>query len=442
MAKDVVLVLKKFGIIADDFTGANDSGVQLAKKGLTASVMLDFTEKGIQSNPDVLIVDTDSRAKTQEEAYEAVKKAASLLFEQGYSHIYKKVDSTLRGNIPVELAALETVYHPDIIVVAPAFPKMNRTTVSGHHYVNGELITKTEFGMDPKTPVTESYLPAMLKQHAGKDAALLDLELLRGEKAAILDFIENAISEGKSWIVCDSEREEDLQTIAEIFASLQKKIIWTGSGALVEYLPDALKLTSQSEAGYNEVNVDKTLTISGSLSKVTKKQLSNIRALDQSYFVEINPVQLVNNTIEIEKIISGIHKNYEKNHIVVFVDSSDQNRQAAREAGEALDLSGKQIGERIAKGLGQIANELVTDFPEMNGLILTGGDIAKAACLALGIQEMELHSEVEPGLPFGRLCSKEKSYWAVTKAGGFGSEQSLVNAIHYMTRKVECNESN
>ncbi|WP_110063523.1 four-carbon acid sugar kinase family protein [Cytobacillus oceanisediminis] len=435
-------MLKKIGIIADDFTGANDSGVQLAKKGLTATVMLDFTKRNIQSNPDVLIVDTDSRAKTQEEAYEAVEEAASLLFEQGYGHVYKKVDSTLRGNIPAELAALEKVYNPDIIVIAPAFPKMKRTTVSGHHYVNGELITETEFGKDPKTPVTESYLPDMLKKHAGQDPALLDLELLRGEKAPILDFIENALSAGKSWIVCDGEREEDLQLIAEIFTSLQKRIIWTGSGALVEYLPDALKLTSQSEGRHDGFNVEKTLTISGSLSQVTKKQLLQIRSLEQSYFAEIDSVQLVNNTIDIETIISGIRKNDDKKHIVVYVDSSDQNRQAARQAGEALGLSIKQVGERIAKGLGQIANELVTDFPEMNGLILTGGDIAKAACLALGIQEMELHSEVEAGLPFGRLSSKEKNYWAVTKAGGFGNEQSLVNAIHYMTRKVEYYESN
>ncbi len=442
MAKDVVLVFEKFGIIADDLTGANDSGVQLAKKGLTATVVMEITWKNIQSDPDVLIVDTDSRAKTQEEAYEAVEKAASLLFEKGYGHVYKKVDSTLRGNIPAELAALDKVYRPDIVVIAPAFPKMNRTTVSGHHYVNGKLITETEFGRDPKTPVTESYLPNMLKKYAGMDIALLDLDLIRGEKADILEFIERAVSSGKTWIVCDSEREEDLQVIAEIFSSLQKKIFWTGSGALVEYLPDALNLRSHNENEHEDINIQKTLTISGSLSQVTKKQLSQIRELDQSYFAEINPVQLVNQSIDLEEVIEEIGQNQDNSHFVVYVDSSDQNRDAARIAGEAIGLSGKQIGERIAMGLGQIANRLVNKFPELNGLILTGGDIAKAACSELGIHEMELHTEIEPGLPFGRLRSKDKSYWAVTKAGGFGNEQSLVNAIHYMTRKVECNESN
>lgn len=435
-------MFEKFGIIADDLTGANDSGVQLAKKGLTATVMMDYTGKNIQSDPDVLIVDTDSRAKTQEDAYKAVEKAASLLFEKGYAHVYKKVDSTLRGNIAAELAALEEVYRPEIIVIAPAFPKMNRTTVSGHHYVNGKLITETEFGRDPKTPVTESFLPRLLNKNAGKDIALLDLELIRGEKADILEFIERAVAAGKTWIVCDSEREEDLQVIAESFTSVQKKTIWTGSGALVEYLPDALKLRSHHENDHEENNIRKTLTVSGSLSQVTKKQLTRIRELDQSYFAEINPVQLVNQTVDLEEVIEEIGQNQDNSHFVVYVDSSDQNRDAARIAGEAIGLSGKQIGERIAMGLGQIANRLVNKFPELDGLILTGGDIAKAACSELGIQEMELHTEIEPGLPFGRLRSKERSYWAVTKAGGFGNEQSLANAIHYMTRKVECNESN
>ncbi len=442
MVKDVVLVSEKFGIIADDLTGANDSGVQLAKKGLTATVMMDLTGKNIQSDPDVLIVDTDSRAKTQEEAYEAVEKAASLLFEKGYAHVYKKVDSTLRGNISAELAALEKVYQPEIVVIAPAFPKMNRTTVSGHHYVNGELITETEFGRDPKTPVTESFLPHMLKKDAGMDIALLDLALIRGDKAKLLKFIEEVLAAGKNWIVCDSEREEDLQVIAEIFTSLQKKTVWTGSGALVEYLPQALKLKSHNENAHEENNIRKTLTVSGSLSQVTRKQLSRIRGLDQSYFAEINPIQLVDQSIDFEEVIEKIGQNQDNTHFVVYVDSSDQNRDAARIAGEALGLSGNEIGERIAMGLGQIANRLVNKFPKLDGLILTGGDIAKAACSELGIQEMELYAEIEPGLPFGRLRSRKKGYWAVTKAGGFGNEQSLVNAIHYMTRKVECNESN
>ena len=96
---------QKIGIIADDLTGASDSGVQLAKQGFKSTVLIDINDS-IQTNSDVLVIDTDSRAKPKEAAYKAALRAASLLSTQGYSHIYKKIDSTLRGNITTELDAL------------------------------------------------------------------------------------------------------------------------------------------------------------------------------------------------------------------------------------------------------------------------------------------------------------------------------------------------
>jgi D-threonate/D-erythronate kinase len=45
--------------------------------------------------------------------------------------MYKKVDSTLRGNVAAELAAIERELRPSRVVVAPAFPALGRTTVDG-----------------------------------------------------------------------------------------------------------------------------------------------------------------------------------------------------------------------------------------------------------------------------------------------------------------------
>lgn len=434
------MMAKKLGIIADDLTGANDSGVQLAKKGLTATVVLDFTQKAVTSKPDVLIIDTDSRAKTRKEAYEAVVQAASLLSKKGYRHVYKKVDSTLRGNIAAELAALEKVYQPDITVIAPAFPKLKRTTVSGRHYVGGELITETEFSRDPKTPVTESYLPDLMADKE-KETVLIDLSMLRGPSDIRRRLIEEALAGGQTRFVCDAATEADLQTIATVFAGLEKKAVWVGSGGLAEYLPEALKLVSDRHVHDQEMNIQKTLIVSGSLSEVTKKQLSAIEKLEDAFLLEIDPVQLVKNNPDWNGIMEQAAAHFNKQHFVIYVDSSAHQRTAAKKAGDEMGYSEKQVGAAIARGLGEIAQRLVQTFPEINGLVLTGGDIAKAVCSVLGIHEMELYAEVEPGLPFGRLQGQGKHYWAVTKAGGFGNEQSLVNALHYMSREVEFNES-
>ncbi|UOR11513.1 four-carbon acid sugar kinase family protein [Halobacillus amylolyticus] len=114
----------KFGIIADDLTGANDSGVQLTEKGLETSVFFRIPGQD-QKLDETIVIDTDSRALSRDQAYQTTKKSAQFLFETGYQHIYKKMDSTLRGYIGVELQAMKEIFNPVFLVVAPAFPLMD-----------------------------------------------------------------------------------------------------------------------------------------------------------------------------------------------------------------------------------------------------------------------------------------------------------------------------
>lgn len=432
---------KKIGMIADDLTGANDAGVQLAKKGLSSTVVFDYRKKNIQTNSDVLIVDTDSRAESEAEAYEAVSKAAALLIQGGYSHIYKKVDSTLRGNIAVELAALEQVYQPDVVVFAPAFPKMNRQTIHGHHFVNGTLITETEFGKDPKTPVLESYIPALLQEHIQSDITLIDFTLLQGSCDRMMEVIIEALKNGNKWFVCDGKTEADLKRIADVFVQLHKRIVWAGSAGLSEFLTDVLKLHPVQDRQEEHQQIDKTLLVSGSLSEVTKNQLGMVEKITKAHFIEVNPIELIKESIQIDRLIKDFKANEYKEHFVLYVASSEHNRKAAKDAGQSLGLTETEVSEAISRGLGAIAKSLLNEFTSLNGLVLTGGDTAKAVCSQLQIAEMQLYSEVEPGLPFGKLQGEKAQYWAITKAGGFGNEQSLVNALKYMTRKVKTNET-
>ncbi len=431
----MIRVEKRIGIISDDLTGANDSGVQLAKKHLSSTVVFDYETSTLATKPDVLIVDTDSRAKKQEEAYKGAYQAALFLHKEGYQHVYKKVDSTLRGNIAAELSAVEQVYQPEVVVIAPAFPKMKRQIIDGNHYVNGVLITDTEFSKDPKTPVTEAFIPELLTQYQDRKIALVDKRMLGQSVEEINQIITTTLNQGVTWFVCDSETEEDLQRICGIFSSLNKKTVWAGSAGLIEYLPDALQLTHSNEENQEEIKIEKTLIVSGSLSQVTREQLCKIEFLQNSFFMEVDPATLVKNTFKLDHYLDQLNQHSKYEHYVLYVEASEENRVSAKEAGEALGLHLTEVSEAISRGLGQIAKGLLENCASIQGLVLTGGDTAKAVCSELAISEMELYSEVEPGLPFGRLRSEDRSYWAVTKAGGFGHEQSLVNVVKYMANK-------
>jgi uncharacterized protein YgbK (DUF1537 family) len=430
-------MMQRFYIIADDLTGANDAGVQLSKIGISSTVFLDYKDSSLQSTEDVAIIDTDSRAISEEAAYDKVYNASSIFRKQGYEQVYKKMDSTIRGNVAAELAALVSVYQPEMVVVAPAFPKMNRKTINGYQYVNGERVSETEFGRDPKTPVKDSFIQNLFKKYVDDRICLIDQDLLNSENENLMKFIVENTGQGTTWFICDASTDEDLNIVAETFAKLNKKTVWAGSAGLIEYLPDALQLKKAENNQQEKLAITKTLTVSASLSMVTKQQLEMVKTMADSHFVEIDPVDLIKKTYSVPKIIEEFAKHSSKKHFVLFVESSVENRQATKQLGTQLSQGNTQISEAISMELGVIAKAIVNSIPAINGLILTGGDTAKAVCNQLNMNQMQLYTEIEAGLPLGKLSNptNARRYWTVTKAGGFGNEHSLLNALKYMTRE-------
>ena len=110
--------MHEFVILADDFTGANDTGVQVAKRGLPVSVIL--RAEDIRPGSESIVIDSESRVISGTDAYKRVYAMASAVEQTGSCRfLYKKVDSTLRGNITAEIKAVIAACQPDIIVFAP-----------------------------------------------------------------------------------------------------------------------------------------------------------------------------------------------------------------------------------------------------------------------------------------------------------------------------------
>jgi D-threonate/D-erythronate kinase len=127
-------------VLADDFTGAMDTGHGFAARGCAVRVVVaepnaDDTDRPSSGDSDVLAVDLDTRDLEPTAASTAV---ASFL-EAGPvpELVYKKVDSTLRGNVVREVDAALEATGAELAVVAPAFPGTGRVTVNGRHLVDG-----------------------------------------------------------------------------------------------------------------------------------------------------------------------------------------------------------------------------------------------------------------------------------------------------------------
>ncbi len=427
----------KLSIIADDLTGANDSGVQLARQGLRTSVLLDADRETL-TKTEAVVLDTDTRSLPVAEAYERVAQASRLLREAGFDTVYKKIDSTLRGNLGAEIDAVFDVFQPDVAIIAPAYPQNGRTVVQGVHYLHGVRLDETEFALSPKDPVTEAYIPDLLREQTERGVALISTEQLRQGAERLSQQLKDCVAQHMPYLVFDAQTEEDLQCIARYVHQTPYTVLWVGSAGLAQYLADVYGWRKDKRPVSIAANEKPVLCVVGSVSRVSRKQLEALQKEPNVYGLRLDAMQTLSSSgqrmTEMGRVIQEGREALQRGrHLALYSSGSEQDIAQVQQWAQQRGLSSSEAADEIVRALGEAAAQLIEEN-DLQGIIMTGGDTAKQVCLHLGIKGFELLDEIETGIPFGRLIGKSDIY-AVTKAGAFGSEQTFVNAIHLLQGK-------
>ncbi len=197
-------------VLADDATGALECASVLAGLGLAVALTL---EADPQESRAILVADTESRHLLATEARRRIANWA----ECSASAIFKKTDSTLRGNIGPELLAL---LPRGPLVYVPAYPALGRTVQDGRLLVHGVPVEQTEFACDPRHPVRSSVIADLFPPQfvvSIRDASELKRFLERHEKKIA---------------ICDASREEDLDRLTEALCA--QKVTVAGPGGFVK----------------------------------------------------------------------------------------------------------------------------------------------------------------------------------------------------------------
>lgn len=120
-------------IVADDLTGALDSAAPFASRSLHVRVALgvDSIGEAVAAAPDVLAVDTRSRALAPQLAAERVEAAWTAAKALAPRLVMKKVDSRLKGEVAAETAALLAASGRASAIACPAVPEQARKVSGG-----------------------------------------------------------------------------------------------------------------------------------------------------------------------------------------------------------------------------------------------------------------------------------------------------------------------
>jgi D-threonate/D-erythronate kinase len=416
-------------VIADDLTGANDTAVQFTKHGLRSSVMLQPADGWSVSTP-VTALDTESRSLPCGEAYERARKAALAAQSFGARCWYKKIDSTLRGNVGAEIQAVAEVVRPELTIIAPAFPRYRRTTRSGVLLLDGKPVSQTEMGSDPKSPVRQSYIPEVLRLQTETRVGVMPIDAIRRGPAAVINAARSRLANGERWLVFDVEEEADLGRIAHLAAD-GLNILWVGSTGLAGALAPVLGISPAAANLSFAAKPGPVLIIAGSVSQTTREQTEVLlRSASVKLVCADVPRALRDLESEVDRCLALVRLHIEGKPSAIVISSAfaPEARGASLTEGARVGLCGAEVSTRTAEVLGTIAAGLAGE--QWAGVVLTGGDTAFAVCRALDGRCIHLLGEIVPGIPVGDITSETwGSFRVVTKAGGFGDPTALVEVV-------------
>ena len=404
----------KLLILADDFTGGLDTGVQFASRGIPTCV-LTRTEEDYESaaeDCEVLVVVAETRHLSAEEAYRTVSAVIRKAVELGVPHIYKKTDSALRGNIGAELTAVMEACGASLLPFIPALPSMDRVTRKGVHYVDGVPVAESVFGRDPFEPVRESNI-----------ASLIALQ----STMPVISITPEELEESLGIAVIDAETEEDLKRAGEALSEMEGWRVSAGCAGFASVLPELLHLHRGTAPSLPKLDPG-LFILCGSVNPITQRQLD---FGEQKGFIRIHipPKQKLDpegfETADGQAAIAGWRRKMEETPWMILDanDSDPDNHETAELAGEQ-GMAIEEVRARISESLGLIFKALMQSRAERT-LLITGGDTLLQGMNRMNVFRMNPLMEVFPGVVLSKVTLEGRPRYVMTKSGGFGEESLL-----------------
>jgi len=389
-------------VIADDLTGALDTGVQFAKEKIKTVVTTELEWNTLSlDGVEVLVIDTETRHLQEKEAFDRIKRVLEIAKEKEIKYLYKKTDSTLRGNIGIEFLAICQTYDRPIMFI-PAFPKLKRSTRNGIQYIDGTPIHMTSFSKDPLNPVRESYIPKVIEEQAKLESSIVKI-----------DCYNNLSITDSDIYIFDAESDKDLLTIGETLKRKHMLKITAGCAGFAEILPKLIDFKRDRRQVNLNIKGDHIVIICGSINERSLKQIEF--AKEKLGFLDI-----------------VLSKQEISNELNTLSEDIFSNKRIAIRAEILQDP--KNLHHRILDKLANITEEIYNRIG-LNTFIIFGGDTLFKIIEKLKIEYLEPVGEIETGVAVSKAKIVEKELVFITKAGGFGNIDIVTKITDFMERR-------
>lgn len=405
-------------VIADDFTGALDTGIQFRAKNTRVLIGPDSWKDmaALAGSAQVLIADAETRHMAPEEAAQTVSSFVKEAVRLGIPRVYKKTDSALRGNVGAELAAALEASGLKRLHFVPAFPSMGRTTVGGIHRIDGVPVAESAFRDDPFNPVTCSSVADILKSQTEVPVTLVE---------------KGGVGADAGILVYDAETDEDLQRIARTLAGDAELHLLAGCAGFASVLPELLDLEQEEEPSFRRG--EGFFFLCGSVNRATVRQVEyaaerGFRVLSLSNSQKLNPAWSDGGIGN--QALSQLFFHIPERYPVIVESFSDREAVPFRDFAAERGFDAERIRVSVSDSMGRLLKALL-DLGLRRTFMVTGGDTLLAFMRAIGSAQLEPVTELLPGVVLSRVRYRGDVLQIISKSGGFG-DQKLLTELNKM----------
>ncbi|WP_019653873.1 3-oxo-tetronate kinase [Variovorax atrisoli] len=413
------------GCIADDFTGATDLANNLVRAGMRVVQAIGVPEGPLDADVDAVVVALKSRTIAPAEAIAQSLEAWRWLQSQGAKQIYFKYcstfDSTPQGNIGPVAEALMDAMGCDFTIATPAFPDNKRTVFKGYLFAGDVLLNESGMQNHPLTPMTDPNLVRVLQAQCTRKVELVDYAVVARGAAAIEERIAQLKAEGVSIAIVDAVSNDDLLRMGPALAKMP--LVTAGSGVAIG-LPANFGLAPSSQASELPRAGGKSAVVSGSCSLATNRQVLDFIQRGGAALA-IDPLRIAAGVDVAAEALAWAAPLIDKGPVLVY---------STAEAGAVKSVQGRlgveEAGAMVERTIAAIARGLVERG--VHRLVVAGGETSGACVQALGIAQMQIGPQIDPGVPWCHARSEaapEAGLHIALKSGNFGSDDFFTKAF-------------
>jgi 3-dehydrotetronate 4-kinase len=422
------------GCIADDFTGATDLANNLVRGGMRTVQTIGVPEDGAAAiDADAIVVALKSRTIAPADAVAQSLDALRWLRAQGVQQVYFKYcstfDSTPAGNIgPVTdalLDALEDLPNSGLTIACPAFPENQRTVFKGHLFVGDQLLSDSGMRNHPLTPMTDANLVRVMQAQTKHKVGLVAYDAVAEGPQAIRERFAALQAEGVRIAIVDAVSNADLMRIG---VALQGMPLVTAGSGIAMGLPQNWPQLGHAaaKAGANQLPPVTGLqaVVSGSCSLATNSQVQHFMRSGRPGFA-IDPLALAAGDDVVGQALAWAGEHVAEGPVLLYATAES----AAVKAVQA-QLGVARAGEMVEQALSNIAVGLVERG--VRQLVVAGGETSGAVVRELGVRQMLIGPQIDPGVPWTAVhspaCRGETLHVAL-KSGNFGTDDFFTKAF-------------